>query len=124
MAWRKKNPDRDNRKLLSEENRATGLLNFILAASITAIRECIDQLKPRLPRNTDPEALATYVLAVMEGGVMISRSYGSVDPFDRAVKQLRQHFALLLIPAKIGHAKPKREKSTRTSRTAPPRTKS
>jgi AcrR family transcriptional regulator len=67
---------------------------------ITAVRECIDQIKPRLPKNTDPEALATYVLAVMEGGVMISRSYGSVDPFDRAVKQLRQHFALLLSPQK------------------------
>src|SRR5580692_5540411 len=65
---------------------------------IGAVRECIDQVKPRLPKNTDPEALATYVLAVMEGGVMISRSYGSVDPFDRAVKQLRQHFALLLAP--------------------------
>jgi hypothetical protein len=34
--------------------------------------------------------------AVMEGGVMLSRSYGSVEPFDRAVKQLRQQFALLL----------------------------
>ena len=65
---------------------------------ITAVRECIDQIKPRLPKNTDPEALATYVLAVMEGGVMISRSYGSVAPFDRAVKQLRQHFVLLLAP--------------------------
>ena len=32
----------------------------------------------------------------MEGGVMLSRSYGSVEPFDRAVKQLRQHFVLLL----------------------------
>jgi len=32
----------------------------------------------------------------MEGGVMLSRSYGSVEPFDRAVTQLRQHFALLL----------------------------
>jgi len=32
----------------------------------------------------------------MEGGVMLSRSYGSVDPFDRTVTQLRQHFQLLL----------------------------
>jgi hypothetical protein len=46
--------------------------------------------------GTDPESLATYVLAVMEGGVMISRSYGSVEPFDRAVAQLREHFRLLL----------------------------
>jgi TetR/AcrR family transcriptional repressor of nem operon len=63
---------------------------------IEAVRECIDQFKHRLPKGTDPEALAAYVLVVMEGGVMLSRSYRSVDPFDRAVAQLRQHFALLL----------------------------
>jgi TetR/AcrR family transcriptional regulator, transcriptional repressor for nem operon len=63
---------------------------------IGAVRECVDQMKDRLPRNTDAEALATYVLAVMEGGVMLSRSYGSVEPFDRAVKQLREHFRLLV----------------------------
>ena len=67
---------------------------------IEAVRECIEQFKHRLPKGTDPEALASYVLAVMEGGVMLSRSYGSVEPFDRAVAQLRQHFTLLLRPAK------------------------
>jgi TetR/AcrR family transcriptional regulator, transcriptional repressor for nem operon len=65
---------------------------------IGAIRECVLQIKDRLPKTTDPEALSTYVLAVMEGGVMLSRSYGSVDPFDRAVQQLREHFRLLLGP--------------------------
>ncbi len=68
---------------------------------IGAIRECVNQLKSRLPKGTDPEALATYVLAVMEGGVMLSRSYGTVEPFDRTVKQLREHFRLLLRPAKV-----------------------
>jgi len=63
---------------------------------IGAIRECVDQLGDRLPKGTDPEALATYVLVVMEGGVMLSRSYGAVGPFDRAVQQLREHFRLLL----------------------------
>jgi TetR/AcrR family transcriptional repressor of nem operon len=63
---------------------------------ITAVRECAEQLRIRLPVGTDPEALATYVLAVMEGGVMLSRSYRSVEPFDRAVAQLREHFRLLL----------------------------
>jgi TetR/AcrR family transcriptional repressor of nem operon len=65
---------------------------------IDAVRECVEEMKDRLPRGTDREALATYVLVVMEGGVMLSRSYGSVDPFDRAVQQLRQHFQLLLKP--------------------------
>jgi TetR/AcrR family transcriptional repressor of nem operon len=80
---------------------------------ITAVRECIDQIKHRLPEGTDPDALATYVLAVMEGGVMISRSYGSVDPFDRAVMQLRQHFALLLPTQKTQPAKTKKNKPKR-----------
>jgi AcrR family transcriptional regulator len=65
---------------------------------IDAVRECVEEVKDRLPRGTDREALATFVLVVMEGGVMLSRSYGSVDPFDRAVQQLRQHFQLLLKP--------------------------
>jgi AcrR family transcriptional regulator len=63
---------------------------------IQAVRECIDQMQKRLPAGTDAEALATYVLAVMEGAVMLSRSYGSVEPFDRTVSQLRDHFRLLL----------------------------
>jgi AcrR family transcriptional regulator len=63
---------------------------------IGVVRGCIEQIKDRLPKTTDPEALATYVLAVMEGGVMLSRSCGSVEPFDRAVAQLREHFRLLL----------------------------
>src|ERR1700722_19168983 len=52
---------------------------------IGAVRECLANLD--LPRKTDTEALATYVLAVMEGGVMLSRSYGSIEPFDRSVAQ-------------------------------------
>ena len=66
---------------------------------IAAIRECLDAMKPSLPPETDLDALATYVLVVMEGGVMLSRSYRSVEPFDRAVAQLREHFRLLLTHA-------------------------
>ncbi|HEY1242370.1 MAG TPA: TetR/AcrR family transcriptional regulator [Bryobacteraceae bacterium] len=60
------------------------------------VRECVSMMVNRLPAGTDPESLATLVLAVMEGGVMLSRSYRSVEPFDRAVAQLREHFRVLL----------------------------
>jgi TetR/AcrR family transcriptional regulator, transcriptional repressor for nem operon len=63
---------------------------------IEAVRECLNSMKAALPPNTDIDALATYVLVVMEGGVMLSRSYRSVEPFDRAIAQLREHFRLLL----------------------------
>ena len=82
---------------IDPENRpAHALIAKNFQGWIGAVRECLDELKPRLPRGTNLDALATYVLAVMEGGVMLSRSYGSVDPFDRTVTQLRQHFQLLL----------------------------
>jgi TetR/AcrR family transcriptional regulator, transcriptional repressor for nem operon len=67
---------------------------------IDVVRECIDQVKDRLPSTVDLDALSTYVLAVMEGGVMLSRSWGSVEPFDRSVQQLRDHFRLLLTTQK------------------------
>lgn len=63
---------------------------------IEAVRECLEEMKTALPAGTDLDALATYVLVVMEGGVLLSRSYRSVEPYDRAVSQLEQHFKLLL----------------------------
>ncbi len=47
---------------------------------IGAVRECIDQLGELLPPATDREALATYVLAVMEGGVMLRAPSAPSNP--------------------------------------------
>jgi len=86
---------------IDPENRpAHKLIAENFQSWIGVVRECIEQIKDRLPKTTDPDALSTYVLAVMEGGVMLSRSCGSVEPFDQAVKQLREHFRLLLTPRK------------------------
>ena len=78
---------------IDAENRpAHALIAQNFRGWIGAVRECIEQA--HLP-NVDPEALATFVLAVMEGGVMLARSYGAVEPFDQAVAQLREHFRQL-----------------------------
>ena len=68
---------------------------------ISYVRECVEAMGSRLPGGSDPESLATLVLAVMEGGVMLSRSYRSVEPFDRAVAQLREHFRILLTSSRV-----------------------
>jgi TetR/AcrR family transcriptional regulator, transcriptional repressor for nem operon len=72
---------------------------------IQAVRECLVEMKSSLPRATDIDSLATFILVTMEGGVMLSRSYRSVDPYDRAVEQLREHFRLLLTVAKTKRAR-------------------
>jgi TetR/AcrR family transcriptional regulator, transcriptional repressor for nem operon len=82
---------------IDPENRpAHALIAKNFQGWIGAVRECLEELKEQMPTGTDLDALATYVLAVMEGGVMLSRSYRSVEPFDRTINQLRQHFRLLL----------------------------
>ncbi|HVN93474.1 MAG TPA: TetR/AcrR family transcriptional regulator [Terracidiphilus sp.] len=79
-----------------ENAPAHALMAQNFQAWVGCIRECLDTMAAALPPDTDLDALATFVLVVMEGGVMLSRSYKSVEPFDRAVDQLRQHFRLLL----------------------------
>jgi len=97
---------------IDPENRpAHALIAENFAGWMLAVEGCVEQLRPRLPRGTDARALATFVLTTMEGGVMLSRSFGSVEPFDAAVQQLRAHFALL-VGEKIIAAPPKRKKST------------
>jgi AcrR family transcriptional regulator len=82
---------------IDPENRpAHNLIAQNFKGWIGAVRSCLEQAEGQLPPGTNIDALATYVLAVMEGGVMIGRSYGSVEPFDLAVAQLREHFRLLL----------------------------
>jgi hypothetical protein len=85
---------------IDPENRpAHALIARNFQGWIGAVRDCLEEAKDRIAKGTDLDALATYVLAVMEGGVMLSRSYGDVKPFDLAVKQLRKHFELLTASA-------------------------
>jgi TetR/AcrR family transcriptional repressor of nem operon len=87
---------------IDPENRpAHALIARNFEGWIGAIRNCLEEAKGRIAKGTDLDALATYVLAVMEGGVMLSRSYGDVKPFDLAVKQLRKHFDLLTVSAAL-----------------------
>ena len=67
---------------------------------IEAVRECLVEMKPLLARGTDIDALSTFVLVTMEGGVMLSRSYRTVEPYDLAIAHLRELFRLLLATGK------------------------
>ena len=43
----------------------------------------------------EPDAVATFVLTVMEGAVMQARAYRAVEPFDTSVRQLAAYLATL-----------------------------
>jgi AcrR family transcriptional regulator len=60
-----------------------------------AVAQSISEAGSRLPRDIDPVRLGRHVLAVMEGAVMLARAYRSFEPFDDAVRQLRDYFGRL-----------------------------
>jgi len=53
----------------------------------------------RLPPDVDRRRLASFVLTVMEGGLMQSRAAGHLQPFDDSVEVLRDYFRRLAAPA-------------------------
>jgi TetR/AcrR family transcriptional repressor of nem operon len=55
-----------------------------------AVRLCLEAASV-----ANPDEVATFVLTVMEGAVMQSRAYRSVEPFDGCIRQLRRHLAAL-----------------------------
>jgi len=63
---------------------------------VDAVRSCLEETADRFSAGTDLQALAEFVLTVMEGGVMQARTYRDVAWFDRSIAQLRVHFDQLL----------------------------
>ena len=74
---------------LNFENWRKGLRQFLLDAG------------DRLPADVDRDTLATFILSVMEGGVMLARTHRSLAPFEASVAMLRDY---------VGRLEPSREK--------------
>ena len=60
---------------------------------------CLEEAGERLPATLDRDQLATFILTVMEGGVMQARASASLKPFEACVAQLRSYIGALLAQA-------------------------
>ena len=67
-----------------------------------AVADWLTEAGSMLPEGTDPADLATFVLTVMEGGVMQSRTRQAIEPFDRSVALLRDYLERLTRENKKG----------------------
>jgi len=74
-----------------ENTPAHGLIAQNFSAWKRAVEGC---LRAGGVRRADD--VAAFVLTVMEGAVMQSRAYGSIEPFDACIRQLRVHFEALM----------------------------
>lgn len=64
-----------------------------------AVAASLKDARTRFPAGTDFDSLATFVLTVMEGGVMQARAHRDLAPFDASVAHLRDYFRLLTAPS-------------------------
>ena len=68
---------------------------------VDAVESCLHLAEHRFRPGTDFRGLAELALNVMEGGVMQSRTYRDVAPFDRAVAQYRAYVEALIIEERV-----------------------
>ncbi len=80
-----------------------------------AIEKCLDDAGSRIPKDVDKKELSSFVLTVMEGGVMQSRTHRTIATFDAAVNLLRDYITRLESPASR-RVKSARKPSTKSSR--------
>jgi TetR/AcrR family transcriptional repressor of nem operon len=88
----------------------------LIAQNFTAWREAVEAcvLDARVPRPSD---VATFVLTVMEGAVMQSRAYRSIEPYDACIRQLRIHLNALASTSGSAHkTKPTKARPSRRTR--------
>jgi TetR/AcrR family transcriptional regulator, transcriptional repressor for nem operon len=71
------------------------LLAVNFSGWVSHVQTCLDEARDRLPATMDTRALAMFVLTVMEGGVMQSRTHRTLEAFDAGVAQLRDYFMRL-----------------------------
>ena len=67
---------------------------------VDRIETCLNDAGDRLPADLDRRALAHFVLTTMEGAVMQSRTYRTLDAYDASISQLRTYFDTLQLNAK------------------------
>jgi TetR/AcrR family transcriptional regulator, transcriptional repressor for nem operon len=74
-------------------------VRHLLASNFTGwidqVENCLVDARKVLGRNIDTRGTASFVLTVMEGGVMQARTYRDLRPFDAAVATLRDYFNML-----------------------------
>ncbi|MGE3181789.1 MAG: TetR/AcrR family transcriptional regulator [Phycisphaerae bacterium] len=71
------------------------------------IAECFENARDRLPEDSDPNQLATFVLTTMEGAVMLARTYRNLDAWDAAIAMLRDYVDRLVADGRgwdVSHA--------------------
>jgi TetR/AcrR family transcriptional regulator, transcriptional repressor for nem operon len=79
-------------EMQNASDRARELVNRNFAQWRDAVARCVRDAAPVLRNDADPDSLASFVLTVMEGGVMQATAERDIARFDDSVHHLRRYF--------------------------------
>ncbi len=82
-------------EMQNASDRARALVNRNFDAWREAIAGCVRDAAPALREDVDPLSLATFVLTVMEGGVMQATAERAIERYDDSVRHLRAYLTSL-----------------------------
>lgn len=83
-------------EVANEHPRIRELLARNFGSWLDAIECCFLEARDRLPDDVDPRRLAVFVLATMEGAVVLARTWRDFEAYDAAVVNLRDYVEALL----------------------------
>jgi hypothetical protein len=64
------------------------------------VERCFEAARGRFREEFDPKRAASFTLTEMEGEVMQSRTYRTLDAFDEAVCSLREYLEAMTVKGK------------------------
>jgi AcrR family transcriptional regulator len=79
-------------EMQNASDRARTLVHRNFSGWRDAIAGCVRDAIPGLRAGVDPDTLATFVLTVMEGGVMQATAERAIERYDDSVRHLRAYF--------------------------------
>ena len=79
-------------EMQNASDRARELVNRNFEGWRAAVARCVRDAAPALHDDVDPDSLASFVLTVMEGGVMQATAERDIARFDDSVRHLRAYF--------------------------------
>jgi TetR/AcrR family transcriptional regulator, transcriptional repressor for nem operon len=83
-------------ELSNSHPNARSMIRENFESWVVSIQENLVAASNILPEGTDTRALALFTLTVMEGAVMLAKTYRTIEPFDTAIAQLRDHYDRLV----------------------------
>lgn len=83
-------------ELTNSHPKVRGLLVANFDQWADEVYKCLSGASAKFPESVDLHSLAQHIMAVMEGAIMLARTYRSIKPYDSALANIRDYVERLI----------------------------